>query len=204
MPTSLRTLAELSFLAQQSLTPCVATPKQPSVTFEDGSITSHYNQYRDGQYVSRESNPKGLDGLASFMAQSAIPDAITNLDLVQSTSDGGWYPDTWHPRIAWRGGKEACDRAANEIDPFRMVRSEAVDAFTEKLIPGLNHNAHPLQWTMKQDGSRSSTRGNIPLANLNAKPEWLMKHDFRTLGKLRAFPLLQLRSLLVGLAEDAL
>ncbi|MEW5310745.1 MAG: hypothetical protein WDW38_002512 [Sanguina aurantia] len=209
MPPLLRHLSRISFLAQQMLIPCPWETVSAAITVQpyQTSLTSHYNTQQHSQY-HQPSQPArtGTDGRVKLCSRGLVPAQVGphKVDSFRSESDGVWHPDALRPEMAWGGsGSAVCDAAAWPacFNPFAAVDEDlVVQAFTAQL----HKDWESLQWAMHQAGSRSSTpadRGNLAVAQQDARPDWLSKPGYLTLCNLRAYPLGQLRQLCVALHE---
>ena len=105
--------------------------------------------------------------------------------------------------MAWFGGIKSFDRASGrEINPFvKLDHFCAVSNFTERLTTDT-----ALQWALMQpgDGYILPTRGNLPYARQNIKPDSLSKTQYLSFGNMRAYPNIQLRNILVAVQERQL
>ena len=229
MPPSLQSLATLSFTAQQMLMPKqyilesegsiygldgLHIVEHMTTDLPDDSITAYYNEHQSSVYHARHGfkiRPEGLITLRGVLPlTSCRPRQVgpSDVERIGSPDDGVWYPDTWGPRMAWRGGPNVYDRLQNgkEFDPYRMdaKREWAVFYFTEQLERESTGEANVMQWTMLQDGGRSHDRGNKPISTQDSRPDWLSKPEYLFFGKTRAFPISQFRAILASLRDDCL
>ena len=212
MPAPLRSLANLSFTAQQMLLPrtnqfhshsAVFGVDGPSVlrqlqtNMSNDSLVHYYNSRKaDTRYCPTPNRCNGLDGVVLFRTASAIDNMRPkshkdNVDNISDANNGVWYPDSVSPRMAWTGGPK--NQSLGDFDPFRLDSTVSVSVFTEQL----GKDDLPLQWALTLDGSRREMeRGNRPLSTQNDRPEWLSKTEYLHFARLRAFPFVQLREVL--------
>ena len=63
-----------------------------------------------------------------------------------------------------------------------------------------------LQWALIQSGEtdKSHSRGNKPLADQINKPQWLSKSEYLCFCKIRAFPHIQFRNLMIAILDRSL
>ncbi|KAG2441635.1 hypothetical protein HXX76_003254 [Chlamydomonas incerta] len=213
MPPAFRCLSRLSFLAQQLLLPRPLDGRSPqlaavhtavSVQEPPTSVTAYYNGRRAQRtYITSPTWPSGgQDGSVLLYSAGDPPEKAGpgSIDQYNSPSDGVWYPDSLTPSMLWGGsGSSAADSSwglPTYCNPFADVDASTVEeSFTERL-PG---SAAALQWAAHQHGTVESTprdRGNRALANQDACPtELLSKSEFLQFGRMRAYPLQQLRNL---------
>ena len=223
-PKIFQDLGRLSFIAQQMLLP---EPKswESAWAGDDGlrtvnitgevtrghcpySWTDYYNSNQRSQYHTPTVNRSGSDCEIRFRTHgNAVPPCSvgsSNVDYMSRKDDGIWYPDQLTPRMAWYGGSKHFDGYSDkEINPFaKLDHFIVVSAFTERL----SGRAQSLQWAMIQPENDHipRTRGNKPYATQNAKPAWLSKREYVAFTNMRAFPLLQLRNILVAVHERQL
>ena len=212
MPAPLRSLANLSFTAQQMLFPRTNQFHSHSAVFgvdgpsvlrklqtntSDDSLVHYYNSGKaDTRYCSSPNRCNGLDGVVLLRTASAInkmrpKSHQDNVDNISDPNHGVWYPDSLSPRMAWTGGPN--NQSLGDFDPFKLDPNVSVSVFTEQL--GKDDLA--LQCALTLDGSRREMeRGNRPLSTQNDRPEWLSKTEYLHFVRLRAFPFIQLREVL--------
>jgi Protein of unknown function (DUF3638) len=221
MPSPLRALATISFTAQQMLMPkpyllkgrCAihgvdahAVVSDLTTDLPHDSITDFYNEHQSaGAQQPGEDGCIKLRGVSSLNA--CLPRRIgsDNVEYMHSPEDGIWYPDSWRPRMAWLGGSNDFDSLNNqEFDPYSIKREVTVSYFTEQLDPEPTGKPNRLQWAMFQNGHRCTNRGNLPIATQDSRSSRLTKTEYLSFGKVRAFPFLQLRSILASLLDASL
>lgn len=141
---------------------------------------------------------------------------LANVDAHTSPSDGVWHPDSLLPRMAWPGsGCSSADAglpAGRYFNPFALLPQHLlVDAFTEGLAAAAPTSEEgkalaQLQWCMPQYGSRDTAadRGNLPIAQQDARPPWLSKPGWLAFACLRAWPLTQMQQLCAALHDELL
>ena len=227
MPPIFQLLARFSFTAQQLRLP---QPWTAATTGSEGtekiditglvtrgdsfcqySWKDYYNAHQQSQYHRLNCPRTGSDNsllLRSMTNDEVPPDPISvgpqNDDHIYSQSDGIWYPDEMKPRMAWFGGPKNYDMASShaEINPFVELDHFIIALnFTERL-----ENETSLQWALIQPGERHihSSRGNLPYARQNFKPEWLSKTQYLSFANLRSYPNVQLRNILMAIQERQL
>jgi hypothetical protein len=217
MPRPLRTLQALSFLSQQLLAPRLGNlakmgfsnselhsiRKELTSSSPRDSLRSHYNEHhKPSVYLPNSCGLHAAESIVELMGTTelTIPKPLQDLDQIRNLGDGVWYPNEVYPRMAWSGGPSTDDCPSFEFDPFRVSRSTSSLLFTERLT----RDVASLQWMMLQAGSSPLSRGNMPIATQGAKPSHLNTSEYLTLGKMRSFPFIQLRNLLVALSDDLL
>ena len=212
MPKHLEILAQFTVMAQQMLLPneskfphtaldetvynsiqeSVKIPKHPHAFKAD--MNQYYNKYSQFDSTSRET--------LKIKSTGAIPDRVGSSDVMKyhDKSEGVWYPDDFHPIIAWDGGKFKFDQIGHFFNPFdRACHKDITDYFTEKSLDA------SLQWVMPQYGEETSlSRGNQSITFQNKKPAWLKKNQWLEMSSLRAFPNQQLRNICRVLSDRIL
>ncbi|KAL3776347.1 hypothetical protein ACHAW5_003521 [Stephanodiscus triporus] len=224
MPPIFQLLARFSFTSQQLRLPW---PLTAATTGSEGtqeiditglvtrgnnycqfSWKDYYNTYQHSQYHRSTFPRTGSDYSLLLRSKQVAPEpnivGPQNVDVMFNRSDGVWYPDVMTPRMAWFGGPKSFDRAASEaeIDPFVKLDHVIIASnFTERL-----ENEISLQWTLMQPGEPHvhPSRGNLPYARQNLKPEWLSKTQYLSFANLRSYPLIQLRNILVAIQNRQL
>jgi Protein of unknown function (DUF3638) len=187
------------------------------------SITDYYNQHQSSTYSP--SSRRGQDGWIQLCGTAMLKDVRPlhigpdNVDEMQSRDDGVWYPDKWCPRMAWHGGPNEFDWLPDKVEfnPFRVGRDLTMMYFTEQLDPEPSEksssfvdepreNASMVQWAIVQDGERRRDRGNKPIAlqDRSSRPSWLTKSEYLLFGKVRSFPLAQVRFVVSSLLNGCL
>ncbi|KAG2451920.1 hypothetical protein HYH02_003695 [Chlamydomonas schloesseri] len=212
MPPAFRSLSCLSFLAQQQLLPHPLDGRSPQLAavYEDvsvqppeTSVAGHYNQQRACRtYLSYPTQPTdGEDGSVRLHADGKPPENIgpSDIDSYYSTGQGVWYPDDLRPTMLWAGSGCAADSACGfpaYFNPFMPVDAAVVEEYFTERLPG---KAAALQWAARQHGTAAATpldRGNWALADQESCPPGLLsKSEFLQFGRMRAYPLQQLRNL---------
>lgn len=89
------------------------------------------------------------------------------------------------------------------FNPFQPLSDKALTEYWTEQMPVSDMS---LQWTMPIRGDKklAQTRGNMSIASQDAKPEWLNKQAYHAFCNLRAYPLQQMRKLLIALEESSL
>lgn len=209
MPQAFRSLAHLSFLAQQVLLPqqwdtsLTEAVKQPP-------CSTHWHAYcikhRLSNYFTLATpTPMGQEGRVTLGYCGEVGEPETMVDKCGNPSDGVWHPDTLSPgRMLWQGGDLSADQRSFYFDPFstRVCEEWVAREFTEQL-PGSDRS---LQWAMPQYGisKTSSERGNVAIATQSDAPTWLSKRQYLAFGRVRAYPLMQCRQLALALKDRIL
>ena len=227
MPPIFLLLARFSFTSQQLRLP---QPWTAAITGSEGtdktditglvtrgegycqySWKDYYNTHQFSQYhpigCPRTGSEYSL--LLRSKTNAMVPPNPTsvgpqNVDHIYSKSDGIWHPDEMKPRMAWFGGSKNYDKASShaEINPFVELDHFIISSnFTERLEHEIS-----LQWTLMQPGEQHihSSRGNLPYARQNFKPEWLSKTQYLSFANLRSYPHVQLRNILMAVQERQL
>jgi len=225
MPPVFQLLSRFSFTAQQLLLP---QPWENAWGGNEGSdqfdITpqvtrgseycqyswkDYYNNQQNSQYYQPNCSRNGSDYyvLLRSTRNNVVPKewGSKSVDHIHSKSDGIWYPDQLKPRMAWFGGPKSFDRAVSgyEINPFvKLDHFIVVSNFTERLTAQHSN----LQWALMQPGDQHilPTRGNLPYARQNIKPDCLSKPQYLSFGNMRAFPNIQLRNILNAIQDRLL
>eukprot|EP00887_Chlorella_sp_A99_P004660 scaffold4.g4660.t1 len=207
-PAMLRELARMSFLAQQLLLPrppsdevrkAVAAPPPKA------QMADHYDSHQTGPY-NGSTGRRGSEGAVRLVSNVGGPDKVKlgNVNAYTSADDGVYHPDSLALRLGWCGSGHDADAFSGWTDPFASLSNHfLVEAYTEQLPK----NASALQFAMPQYGTGAATaadRGNVDLAQQDAKPHWLSKPGYLAFGTLRAYPLTQIRQLCTALHERAL
>ena len=119
--------------------------------------------------------------------------------------DGVWHPDDLRPGLWWRGG--SCDAdmfprflpgKGGYFDPWKFIPLQFTMEYFSEALP---NNCQNLQWAMTIDGR---DRGNLALANQDAKPGWLSKPQFLSFASIRAFAHVQDRKVCLALHDQSL
>ncbi|KAG2455049.1 hypothetical protein HYH02_000874 [Chlamydomonas schloesseri] len=215
MPPLFRHLSRLGFLAQQLLLPRPLDSRKPALAAIAQSVAARpldtaLATYYDARRAVRTYLPANSQTQRSqepdvaalkLSASGKPPDKVgpSSLELYSSSSDGVWYPDALRPSMLWAGGASTADRASGlptYFNPFAPVDGGAVEEFFTERLPA---SAAALQWALRQHRSATATpadRGNWALAKQeDCPPELLSKAPFLQFGRLRAYPLQQLRNL---------
>lgn len=216
-PKLLDQLADISFLAQQLLlpTPC-NSEVQAAIQVGDmvTSIVDHYNAHQVSHYHTPDQELTGSDNLVRTFAMAHVPSASSigpqYVDQISNKQQGVWYPDELLPIMSWSGSGTAADQVCRfppSFNPFSAIDLViTAEKFTERL-PVSCKDSSKLQWAMLQRGSRAATRadrGNVGIACQDEKPDWLSKPGYLAFTSLRAYPIMQLRSLCIALREQHL
>lgn len=209
MPSPFRSLSHLSFQAQQMLLPPqewdssveAAVEEQPHSTL----WSAYYNKHQSGTYHTTATTRRAHDGAVMLGCSGEFGGAVAMVDLCTEPSDGVWHPDVLSPGfMLWQGGVFTGDQRDFYFDPFSTrIRPEwIVDGYTEQLP----EEDRCLQWAMPQHGigKTSPERGNLAIANQGDAPDWLSKQQHLAFGGVRAYPLTQLRQLILVLRERTL
>ncbi|KAG2496538.1 hypothetical protein HYH03_005361 [Edaphochlamys debaryana] len=205
-----RSLARMSFLAQQMLLPRPFTPEVRDAVAVRGlgtSLVKHYNDARaQRKYLSQPSQKAASrDGTVQlWSAAGVVPSAKSygprHVDKLTSAADGVWHPDGLQPSMAWAGSGSGADGELGSpgfFNPFApAVPASATELFYTAALP---EHAKALQWALHTPESPPADRGNWALAWQDGRPSWLHKPAFLDFGRLRSFPLLQLPRLCAAL-----
>ena len=222
MPELFQHLSCLSMSAAQSLIP---KPWNIDVMTADGkkrkynvfeklhveesevSWLEHYDKYQSGSY-DFSWNIRFLEECHVFLRMYRGADRVPNqigptcVDDFSSISDGVWYPMASF-RISWIGGSKSFDQNnGKEFNPFIREKDCVVSYFTEKLPTPPDYDR--LQWCLIQSGSSTNSRGNKPISDQSNKPLWLSKPNYLWFGKIRSYPHLQIRNIMMTLQERSL
>eukprot|EP00198_Chlamydomonas_reinhardtii_P007687 XP_001697024.1 predicted protein [Chlamydomonas reinhardtii] len=185
MPPAFRRLARLSFLAQQVLLPRPLGAWSPELAAVQKAVT-----LADGQ-----------DGCVKLYADGQLPSHVgpASIELYTSPADGVWHPDSLRPSMLWGGSGSTADSGSglpSYFNPFAAVNENTIEEFFTERLPD---SAAALQWAAHQRISAQATppeRSNWALAGQDACPaELLSKAAFLQFGRMRAYPLQQLRNL---------
>jgi hypothetical protein len=159
------------------------------------SWKDYYNTHQQSQYHCLTCPRTGSDNLLSLCSKTndivpPNPNSVgpQNVDRIHLRSDGIWHLDEMKPRMAWFGGSKSYDKASSgmEINPFVELDHFIIASnFTKRL-----ENDISLQWALMQPGEQHihSSRGNLPHARQNFKPEWLSKTQYLSFANLRSYP----------------
>ncbi|CAM9964866.1 unnamed protein product, partial [Scytosiphon promiscuus] len=209
MPEVFRSLSHLSFQAQQMLLPrewdesLTAVVQQPDCpTF----WASYYNSHQSSVYhTPLTANRQGHDGAVKLGFCGSLGEPEKMVDHCSTRSDGVWHPDASPPgRMVWQGGDFSADKRSFPFDPFSSgIRPEwLADGYTEQL----GGPDSRLQWAMSQYGidKTSCERGNLAMATMDDRPEWLRRSQYVEFGKVRAYPLTQCHQLALVLKDRSL
>ncbi len=185
MPSLLRRLSRLSFLAQQMLLPhpCSDHPDVVQALNVPGlntSITNHYNTYSFcPQYgLTPTQRIRGQDGAVLLRSAGSAPSDVgpRHIDHFHTPSDGVWYPGAdMRMAMAWKGSGCAADVGlqlpSGYFNPWALPAGQqwlVTKRFTEQLKEGEgSRGAASLQWAMPLYGSAEqthATRGNTGIA----------------------------------------
>ncbi|PNH10973.1 hypothetical protein TSOC_002217 [Tetrabaena socialis] len=208
MPPLFRHLSRTSFLAQQMLLPrpCDGETSKAIADSSPTSLLGHYNTWRPGsQYLTRLSQLlDGADGAVMLRSRQEAPHAASigpkHVDECRTREDGVWHPDSLHPCMAWSGSGSAVDGEAlvgfpRPFNPFVRLPDAKVESYFTEQLPS---DAASLQWAMHVRATAAATpanRGNLGIAQQDARPGWLPRPGYLDFCRLRAFPLSQLRQL---------
>eukprot|EP00198_Chlamydomonas_reinhardtii_P008814 XP_001698151.1 predicted protein [Chlamydomonas reinhardtii] len=200
------------FLGQQVLLPRPLDGRSPqlaavyavvSVQLPPTSVVAYYNERRALRtYIARPTQAfDGKDGAVMLYASGEPPQKVgpTSIDHYNSPADGVWYPDSLEPHLFWSGTGSAADSGCGfptYFNPFACVDVTTVEEFFTERLPG---KAAALQWAAHQHTTVEATprdRGNWALASQESCPtELLSKSEFLQFGRMRSYPLQQLRNL---------
>lgn len=209
MPQVFRSLGHLSFQAQQVLLPqqwdtsMTEAVKQPSCATH---WHDYCNQHRSSNYHNPVTpTPVAAAGSVKLGYCGELGEPETMVDNCRDPSDGVWHPDTLAPgRMLWEGGDFPVDLRSFYFDPFSpSVRAEWV---ARELTEQLSESNRSLQWAMPQYGmgQTSPERGNLAIATQSDAPAWLNKRQYLAFGRVRAYPLIQCRQLMLVLKDRTL
>ena len=220
MPDLFKHLSRISMTSAQSLIPRVSDiytadgNKSESNTLEkirihesQSSWLDHYNTYYSSQYYRPPRQNKANTGhllLRMSKFYDKVPNQFgpSNVDNIFHVSDGEWYPDTLKLRLSWTGGPKRYDQyEQHEFNPFVRENDWITSSFTESLPI---QDKPKLQWSLIQNGHADKLRGNKPITDQINKPKWLKKQEYLWFGKIRAYPHVQLRNILLAFLERSL
>lgn len=90
----------------------------------------------------------------------------------------------------------------NYISPFRAAPAQLMTELFTKRLPG--DDVQKLQYVMQLPSPSDNDRENHVLCHQLHMPEWMDKISYLTFGRLRAFPNLQVREVLLALQHNSL
>ncbi|CAN0036131.1 unnamed protein product, partial [Scytosiphon promiscuus] len=209
MPQVFRSLAHLSFEAQQVLLPQRWDTSVTEAVKEPPCEThwhAHCIKHRSSTYhTPLFPTPAGEEGTVKLGYSGELGEPEMLVDNCRKPSDGVWHPDTLSPgRILWEGGDFPPDKRSFYVNPFSpRVKAEWIAyEFTEQL----SGSDRSLQWAMRQYGvgQASPVRGNMAIATQSDAPSWLSKRQYMAFAQVRAYPLGQYRQLALVLKDRTL
>lgn len=217
MPPFLETLCRMSFTARQMLLPRGSTfvltdesKRETKVDIEE-LLASKDQQTDWHHYFNR--NSSGYELASARKVPLMSPFRVPTEEEIQprsvmsfSTPDYGiWSPEELG-RVAcmrWFGGQFPIDERHGYFNPFsgRIPRAVTIRYFTETFPEEYSL----MQPAMPQDDELASlSRGNMYVAELYSKPDWLNKNEYITFGSLRAYPNQQIRKICAVLHDRSL
>ena len=203
MPIEFRTLANMSFLAQQVLLTrplplSLATIGLTDLPAFELNWKSHYNNHQISSYdVKTAISRTGTEGVVLFGSSHAAPTGQWGpADVIQILHrlEGVWFPNfaIVSPMLGWYGGLLSFDKRHSFFDPFATLAPDTLANFYTAQMP---KDYKSLNWSLTVGEHINPTRGNNVFAKQDAKPAWLTKPNYFNFCNLRAYPNLQLRKL---------
>ena len=214
MPRLFQVLLEISFMAQQMLLPreaevtITSTPKKDTKMDIAGLIEVQAFKLDWNTYYKSHEGLRSPVSLQATLASCIDPPrnvGPSNVMLYTCDKDGVWHPDDLRPGLWWQGG--SCDAdifprfmpgKKGYFNPWKVIPLPATMEYFSEAVP---NNCQNLQWAMTMDGR---DRGNLALANQDAKPGWLSKPQFLSFGSIRAFAHVQDRKVCLALHDQSL
>ena len=214
MPRHFQVLLNISFMAQQMLLPRGQQVTMKSAGKEDKKLdiaeqiailpfkqdwSAYYRQYEGLR------SPVSLQAVLASYTEPPETVGPTNVMSYTCDKDGVWHPDDLRPGLWWRGG--SCDAdmfprflpgKGGYFDPWKFIPLQFTMEYFSEALP---NNCQNLQWAMTIDGR---DRGNLALANQDAKPGWLSKPQFLSFALIRAFAHVQDRKVCLALHNQSL
>ena len=175
---------------------------------------SHYNAYHHTKTYHRYAQVKCVDSndicLCSYN-EPPSPSQIgpKHIDHISCKTQGIWYPDCIKMQFAWYGGPKVYDQNGSmPYNPFfefgeSLSKNEIVSSVFTPVA-----QEKKLQWAFRQPGENftQSNRGNVSYSKQGSKdkPPSLSRNQLFHVGRLRSFPNLMIRNLVVSWKDRAL
>ena len=215
MPRHFQVLLDISFMAQQMLLPRgqEVIIKSEGNEDEKGDIARQiavkpFEQDWNAYYRSRGGlrSPVSLQAVLASYTNPSKTVGPPNVMSYTCDKDGVWHPDNLRPGLWWRGGSCVADIRADTLihgslgyfNPWTSIPLKATMEYFSEALP---NNCQNLQWSMRINGR---DRGNLALANQDAKPGWLSKPQFLSFASIRAFAHVQDRKVCLALHDQRL
>eukprot|EP00434_Breviolum_minutum_P039387 symbB.v1.2.034976.t1/scaffold4614.1/size37436/1 len=211
MPDLFGSLSRMTLLAQQLVLPwpwqCAGRWNVSQELHVEEFVTSwnsHYEMEKKYHDPPRACTP--IHTAVTLQSRSECPEdrtiAGSHIDNLHFPEDGVWWPDKMDMEMACQSDGRSIGQG-DFFNPFQPLSDKALTEYWTEQMPVSDMG---LQWTMPihDDKKLAQMRGNMSIASQDAKPEWLNKQDYHAFCSLRAYPLQQMRKLLIALEESSL
>ena len=219
MPDEFKYLSRVSVTCQRSLLPNDWVDRHTGKNIFSNFVVkefsfdfrSHYNEHHQNTTYHRYVQVKCVDSndicLCSYN-EPPSPIGPQHIDHISCKTQGIWYPDCMQLHFAWYGGPKIYDQNGSKpYNPFfefgeSILKNEIVlSTFTPTA------QEEKLQWAFRQPGENyvKSDRGNIAYSKQASenKPSSLSRNQFFHVCRLRSFPNVMIRHLVVAWKDRA-
>jgi len=222
MPDEFKYLSRISVTCQRSLLPNDWIDRHTGKNIFSNFVVKefrfdfrvHYNVHHHTKTYHRSVQVKSVDNNNISLCSYNEPPSFSeigpqHIDHISCKTQGIWYPDCMQSYIAWYGEPKVYnENGSKPYNPFfefgeSVSKNEIVSSMFTPVA-----QEEKLQWAFRQPGKNftKSNRGNISYSKQGSKdkPTSLSRNQLFHVGRLRSFPNVMIRSLIVAWKDRAL